>query len=75
MAQPTPYNRVANFVDYAAAHPSATFPPASLDSELDATETTLDSLCANIGLIQRDDGKRSNLSSHPASPPAEGGAR
>lgn len=67
MAQPTPYNRVANFVDYAAAHPAATFPPASLDSELDAIETTVDALCANIGLIQRDDGKLSNLSVHPDS--------
>jgi hypothetical protein len=65
MAQPTPFNRSENYTEYAAAHPGATFPPASLDTEMNAIETTLDATLANLALIQRDDGKLANLSVHP----------
>lgn len=65
MAQPTPFNRSENYTEYAAAHPGATFPPASLDGEMDDIETTLDGLCLNLALIQRDDGMIANNSVHP----------
>jgi hypothetical protein len=56
MGQPTPYNRAANFTDYAAEHTSQPYNAADHDTELNAVEQTLDGLCANIALIQRDDG-------------------
>lgn len=60
MAQPTAYNKATNFVNYAAANPNATYPPALLDAELNAIETTLDETLTNLALIQRDDGQLKN---------------
>lgn len=60
MSQPTPYNKTTNFTAYAAANPNATYPPALLDTELDHIETTLDAICTNLVLIQRDDGALKN---------------
>lgn len=60
MSQPTPYNRQTNFEEYATEHPEATFPPADLDAELDAVETTLDAILTNLALIQADDGGIAN---------------
>jgi hypothetical protein len=65
MAQPPAFNRSENYTEYAAAHPGATFPPASLDGEMDDIETTLDATLSNLALIQRDDGKLANRSVHP----------
>lgn len=56
MAQPTAYNKTTNFTVYAAGNPGATYPPALLDTELVNIETTLDAICRNLVLIQRDDG-------------------
>jgi hypothetical protein len=62
MSQPPPYNRLANFTNYALAHPSAPYNPSDHDAELNAIETTVDALCTNIALIQRDDGELANES-------------
>jgi hypothetical protein len=64
MAQPTPYSRLQNLLTYATAHPSAPFNASYVDAELDAIETTLDAILANLVLIQRDDGYLKNGSVH-----------
>lgn len=64
MAQPTAYNRLVNFLQYAAAHTSATYNAADHDSELNAIETTLGGILTNLALIQRDDGYLKNASVH-----------
>lgn len=65
MAQPTPFNRLVNFVTYALAHPSAPYNASDHDSEHDGIETTLDAILTNLALIQRDDGALKNSSVHP----------
>ncbi len=65
MAQPTAYSRLYNFVTYALAHTSQPYNAAQHDAELDAAETTLDGILANLLLIQRDDGLLKNASVHP----------
>lgn len=60
MSQPTPYNKTTNFTVYAAANPNATYPPALFDTEFVNIETTLDAICTNLILIQRDDGALKN---------------
>ena len=60
MPAPPPYDRQANFVEYAAAHTSEPYNPADHDAEFDAIEQTLDQLLVNIALIQRDDGQLRN---------------
>lgn len=62
MAQPPLYTRNENLVEYAAAHPTATYPPASVDAEFDDVRTSLNQAIQNLGLIQRDDGQISNSS-------------
>jgi hypothetical protein len=64
MAAPSPYNRLASFVQYALDHPTATYNPADHDSEFDAIELTLDAVVSNLGLIQRNDGKIANQTVH-----------
>jgi len=64
LAQPTAYNRLKNFVQYALAHTSQPFNAADHDAELNAIETTLDEVLANLALIQRDDGYLKNASVH-----------
>ncbi len=64
MSQPVAYNRLSDFVAYALAHPAATYNPSDHDAELDAIETTLDGICTNLALIQRDDGLLRNGSVH-----------
>jgi len=59
MAQ-IPYDKATNFEEYAADNPSATYPPADLDSELDNIERALDSTQTELALIQRDDGALRN---------------
>ncbi len=67
MGQPIAYNRLKDFTQYALDHTSAPYNASDHDAELDAIEQTLDGLCANIELIQRNDGKLRNQSVHPDS--------
>jgi hypothetical protein len=62
MAQPTPYNRLYDFSDYQTVNPTKPLRGSEVDAELDAVKLTTDQLRANIGLIQRDDGKLANQS-------------
>ena len=52
MAQPTPYNRTADFTEREGNDTNHT----ALNAEFDAVETTVDQLCHNLALLQRDDG-------------------
>lgn len=65
MAQPTPYERLYNLVQYATDFPANPYNPAQHDAEFDAVEENLDGLNANLALLQRDDGALANLSVHP----------
>ncbi len=56
MTQPTPRTRLYNFTEYATANPSAPYNAAQHDAEANADVATINQLCTNIGLIQRDDG-------------------
>lgn len=62
MAQPTPYDRQANFSNEEALNPTTKTPGASLDAELNAAKISLDQTQANLALIQRDDGRLANAS-------------
>lgn len=64
LAQPTPYSRQHDLLDYATSHTSAPFNAQYVDDEFDAIETTLDAICTNLALIQRDDGYLKNGSVH-----------
>lgn len=67
MAQPTPYTRQYDFSDYQTVNPSKPLRGSEVDAELDAIKLTTDQLRANIGLIQRDDGKLANQAVTPES--------
>lgn len=60
MSQPTPYVITTNFVEYAAAHPGATYPPASVDVEYQNIADSIADILTNLVLIQRDDGALKN---------------
>ncbi|MPZ19552.1 MAG: hypothetical protein GEV06_16775 [Luteitalea sp.] len=62
MAQPTPYERVANFQDLQALSPSTPLPGQTLDTELNAVVNTFNEILANLALIQRDDTALANQS-------------
>ena len=67
MAQPTAYNRaslygVNYFTQFSTDTPTTPHQGVKLDGELNALETTVDGLCTNIALIQRDDGQLANVS-------------
>jgi len=62
MAQPTPYVRGFSFTDYQAVNPVTPLPGDKVDIELNALQQTLGQICANLALIQRDDGQLANLS-------------
>jgi len=64
MAQPRDYTRQHNFNDFATTSPASPLPGQQVDNELNAVKLTLDDLNANIGIIQRDDGKIRNQSVH-----------
>tara|TARA_B100001250_G_scaffold112004_1_gene94651 strand:+ start:354 stop:890 length:537 start_codon:yes stop_codon:yes gene_type:complete len=57
--QPTPYTPANNFADDERnnAGGRSTVRTDRLDAELEAIEVTTDGLCANLALLQRDDGK------------------
>lgn len=57
--QPTPYTPANNFADDERnnAGGRSTVRTDRLDAELEAIEVTTDDICANLALIQRDDGK------------------
>jgi hypothetical protein len=65
MPQPTPYNRLYNFTDWQTVNPSKPLPGTELDAELNAVKLTSDQTRANLGLIQRDDGRLANQSVSP----------
>lgn len=65
MAQPTPYNRLFNLAAYAVDNPIEPYSAELHDSEFDAVEQTLDGVCTNQMLIQRDDGRLANGSVYP----------
>jgi hypothetical protein len=56
MTQPTARTRLYNFTEYATANPAAPYNAAQHDAEANADVSTINQLCTNIGLIQRDDG-------------------
>lgn len=60
MAQPTPYDRQANFSNEEALNPTGKTPGASLDAEFNSVKVSLDQTQANLALIQRDDGALAN---------------
>jgi hypothetical protein len=63
MSQPTPYTPTTDFSQQEANNASgrSTVNTAALDAELVNIETTLDELCGNLELIQRDDGRLGDL--------------
>lgn len=67
MSAVTPYNRRANFTQYALDHTAAPYSPSDHDAELNAVEVTADGLVANLSLIQRTDGMLANGAVHPDS--------
>jgi hypothetical protein len=67
MPQPTPYNRLYNFTDWQTVNPSKPLPGTELDAELNAVKLTSDQTRANLGLIQRDDGRLANQTVTPDS--------
>lgn len=70
--QPTPYTPTTDFSEQEAINASgrSTVNTAALDAELANIETTTDQICANLELIQRDDGKLQDLATelHTLSP-------
>lgn len=62
LAQPSPYDRAYSFIAFQAANPLAPLPSAQVELELNRIKLTLDALCTNIALIQRDDGELTNAS-------------
>jgi hypothetical protein len=62
VTQPTPFVRGADFTDYSSAFPNKPHRGDWLDAEFDAAKVTLDGICTNIALIQRDDGRLRNTS-------------
>ena len=63
MSQPTPYTPTTDFSQQEANNASgrSTVNTASLDAEFANIETTVDDICENLALIQRDDGKLKDL--------------
>lgn len=62
MAQPPEYERQYSFRDWQTANPVKPLPGDQVDAELNAVKQTADAICANLALIQRDDGALANLS-------------
>jgi hypothetical protein len=55
MAQPPTYSRAFNFSDYQATSPSTPVPGNKLDEEFSRIKAVIDSIRANLALVQRDD--------------------
>ena len=72
MSQPTPYTPTTDFSQQESINASgrSTVNTAALDAELANIEITTDQVCANLELIQRDDGKLQDLAAelHTLSP-------
>ena len=60
MAQPTTYDRQANFSNEETLNPTGKTPGTSLDAEFNAIKITSDETLSNLALIQRDDGALAN---------------
>ena len=64
MAQPTAYNRVYDFDAFQTSNPTTPLPSTQVSAELNAVETTVDGICTNLAIIQRDDTKLANEAVH-----------
>lgn len=62
MSQPPVYTRQNNLTAYQANNPGEPMSGSMLDNEYNAIKTTLDTVLANLALIQRDDGELLNNS-------------
>jgi hypothetical protein len=62
MAQPTAYVPTYDFSDWQTANPSDPLPGADLDTQLHLIKTFSQQVCANLAIIQRDDGALANNS-------------
>lgn len=62
MAQPDPYNRFYNFVNYQATEPNTPLPAAKVDGEYARIKVTLDQVLNNLAILQRDDAALANAS-------------
>lgn len=60
MAQPTEYQREANFRDIQAAAPASPLPGNLLDDEFNGLKVTTDQIRDRLARIQRDDGQLAN---------------
>ena len=65
MAQPSEYQRVANFRDLQAEAPANPLPGATVDSEFNRVKVSIDEIRAAIRGIMRDDGQLANFSVGP----------
>lgn len=63
MAQPTPYNKSRTFSDLSAGREYYTN-ASYFDVEFALVEASVDEICENLALIQRDDGRLANASVH-----------
>jgi hypothetical protein len=64
MTQPRAYVQTTNFNDHSTVSPNDPHSGANLDTEFVELKQNLDDLNANIGLLQRDDGKLLNTAVH-----------
>jgi hypothetical protein len=60
VSQPSPFNRSFSFSNFQASNPSLPIPGSQVDLELNNVKATTDQLCANLALLQRDDGAPKN---------------
>ena len=60
MPQPTAYEPDYNFTQFQASHPSDPLPAANVDNEFFNVAIFSAQVCANLALIQRDDGELAN---------------
>lgn len=65
MPQPTAYNKSQDFAGVQSGNTLAPIPGIYFDIEFALVETTVDEICTNLALIQRDDGLLKNSSVHP----------
>lgn len=60
LSQPPAFNRAFSFSNFQAANPSLPTPGSQVDGELNNAQASIDGICTNLALIQRDDGALKN---------------
>jgi hypothetical protein len=65
MSQPTRYHKSQDFAGAQSGNTLAPIPGAYFDTEFNLVQETLDQICDNLALLQRDDGALANGSVHP----------